>query len=99
MNWDILTALHVFISTLFLRCSSTLSRFPARAARRNDVFPSDCKVKSKYRHLFNQNSLLTIVDFFTFGFNVLLLSVSQSHNRFVKRMQEIVSIQFKRIYA
>lgn len=38
---EILTALDVFISTLFLRCSSTLSRFPARAARKNEVFPSD----------------------------------------------------------
>lgn len=43
----ILTALHVFISTLFLRCSSTLSRFPARAARKNEVFPSDYKIEKK----------------------------------------------------
>lgn len=40
---SILTALQVFISMLFLRCSNTLSKLPARAARRNDVFPSDCK--------------------------------------------------------
>lgn len=39
----VFTALHVLISILFLRCSKTFSRFPARAARRNDVLPSDCK--------------------------------------------------------
>lgn len=47
----ILTALHVFISTLFLRCSSTLSRFPARAARKNEVFPSDCELNRKLRFI------------------------------------------------
>lgn len=39
----ILTAFDVFMSILFLRCSNTLSIFPARAARRNDVLPSDYK--------------------------------------------------------
>jgi hypothetical protein len=39
----ILTALHVLISILFFKCSKTFSRFPARAARKNDVLPSDCK--------------------------------------------------------
>lgn len=41
----LLTALLVLMSMLFLRCSKTFSRLPALAARRNEVFPSDCKRK------------------------------------------------------
>lgn len=39
----LLTALLVLMSIFCLRYSKTLSRLPALAALRNEVFPSDCK--------------------------------------------------------
>jgi hypothetical protein len=46
---NVLTELDVLMSMLDLRCSSTLSRCPALAARRNAVFPSDCKEENNIK--------------------------------------------------
>lgn len=47
----ILTALLVLMSMFCLRCSRTLSRCPALAARRKEVFPSDCNEIKKCKFL------------------------------------------------
>lgn len=66
----VLTALHVLISILFLRCSKTFSRFPARAARRKDVLPSDCKYK-KGKTLINIHSSSHCFQVFTLQIEVM----------------------------
>lgn len=89
----VLTALHVFISTLFFRCSSTLSRFPARAARKNEVFPSDCKTKrNKKKFLLNAYFQLLLFDDFILV-RVLFIRVNRVSIK-AKRHHEIVKIDF-----